>query len=131
MRLRCSRRNRKRSRSCEVSGTLPPDGALATQGFFNSADGTRLAFRAWPDSAATLTFAVVHGLGEHSGRYERFARGMARFQVATYAVDLRGHGNSAGQRGNVDCWVKGAEVAVTSVAWVEGEATGRVVPLCP
>ena len=108
---------------------MPPDGALASQGFFNSADGTRLAFRAWPDSAATLTFAVVHGLGEHSGRYERFARGMARFQVATYAVDLRGHGNSAGQRGHVDSWAQWTEDAATFVALVESQTKGEVIPL--
>ena len=83
---------------------MAPEGAIATQGLLNSADGTKLAFRAWPEPAAMLTFAVVHGLGEHSGRYERFARGMARYQMATYALDLRGHGNSAGQRGHVDSW---------------------------
>lgn len=108
---------------------MAPDGALATQGFLNSADGTRLAYRSWPEPAAKVTFAVVHGLGEHSGRYERFARGMARFQMATYAVDLRGHGNSAGQRGHVDSWSQWVDDAAAFVALVESQVTGEVVPL--
>ena len=36
-----------------------------------------LAYRAWPRAGADITFAVVHGLGEHAGRYGRFANGMA------------------------------------------------------
>src|SRR5260370_934413 len=94
----CSKRSRRRSRSSADSATLAPDTAAAAKGFINSPDGTRLAYRAWPVQDARLTLAVVHGLGEHSGRYERFARGMAEFGFATWAVDLRGHGESAGQR---------------------------------
>src|SRR5438132_1443844 len=37
------------------------------------------------------SFAVIHGLGEHSRRYERFAMGMARHGFATFAVDLLVH----------------------------------------
>src|SRR4051812_34446463 len=129
MRPRCSKRNRRRSRSCEGSGTLAPDSAVAAQGSINSADGTRLAFRAWPEPTAKITFAVVHGLGEHGGRYERFARGMARFQMATYAVDMRGHGNSAGQRGHVDSWSQWVDDAAAFVAYVESQTTGEVVPV--
>jgi alpha-beta hydrolase superfamily lysophospholipase len=108
---------------------LAPEGALAAQGVLASADGTRLAFRAWPERAAKITFAVVHGLGEHSGRYERFARGMAKFQMATYAVDLRGHGNSAGQRGHVDSWSQWVEDAAAFVGYVESQSESEVVPV--
>jgi len=108
---------------------LAPESAVAVQGLVNSADGIKLAFRAWPEPTAEITFAVVHGLGEHSGRYERFARGMARFQMATYAVDLRGHGNSPGQRGHVDSWSKWLDDTAAFVAYVETQTTGEVVPL--
>jgi alpha-beta hydrolase superfamily lysophospholipase len=108
---------------------LAAEGVLATQGSINSADGTRLAIRSWPEPAAKITFAVVHGLGEHSGRYERFAAGMARYQVATFAVDLRGHGNSAGQRGHVDSWSQWVDDAAAFVAHVESQTTGEVVPV--
>lgn len=108
---------------------MAPESALATEGFIKSSDGTRLAFRTWPVPGATIRFAVVHGLGEHSGRYERFARGMARFGMATSAVDLRGHGESAGKRGHVDSWTQWVEDASAFISHVESEASGEVVPL--
>ena len=111
------------------SVTLAPDGALAAKGFINSADGTRLAYRSWATSGARVTFAVVHGLGEHSGRYQRFADGMARHGMATYAIDLRGHGESDGRRGHVDSWSQWVEDSAAFVNHVESQASGEVVPL--
>jgi acylglycerol lipase len=108
---------------------LAPEGAQASRGSLTSSDGTRLAYRAWPLPGARISFAVVHGHGEHSGRYERFARGMAAHQMATYAVDLRGHGESAGQRGHVDSWSQWVDDAEAFVKRVENETTGEVVPL--
>ena len=108
---------------------MAPEGAQATKGFLNSADGTRLAYRAWPLEAPTLTFAVVHGHGEHSARYQRFAEGMARHGMATFAVDLRGHGESDGQRGHVDSWSQWVDDAAAFVGKVESETSGEVVPL--
>jgi acylglycerol lipase len=108
---------------------LAPESAEASKGSLTSPDGTRLAYRAWPVSDANLSFAVVHGHGEHSGRYERFARGMAARHLATYAVDLRGHGESAGQRGHVDAWSQWVDDAASFVKHVENETAGEVVPL--
>lgn len=71
----------------------------------------------------------MHGLGDHSGRYDRFARGMARFGMETYAVDLRGHGRSQGQRGHVDRWTQWIDDVAAFVSHVETEATGEVVPV--
>jgi len=111
---------------------LAPEGALTTEeGTFDSADGTKIAFRAWPITNAPITFAVVHGLGEHSGRYERFAHGMAEHAMSTYALDLRGHGKSAGQRGHVDSWREWVDDASAFVAHVQSHVAGEgeVVPL--
>lgn len=108
---------------------MTSEGAVATEGFISSADQTRLAFRTWPLSGATITLAVVHGLGEHSGRYERFALGMANFHMATYALDLRGHGKSEGRRGHVDSWSQWVDDAAAFVAHVESQVQGEVVPL--
>jgi alpha-beta hydrolase superfamily lysophospholipase len=69
-----------------------------------SADGLDLRLRHWRDDSITRrrTMVVIHGLGEHSGRYQRFARWFVQRGAHIYALDLRGHGLSGGQRGHAD-----------------------------
>ena len=98
-------------------------------GFIASADGAKIAYRAWPLAGAGITLAVTHGLGEHAGRYERFAQGMAKHGFGTFAVDLRGHGNSPGQRGHVDSWSQWTDDVSAFVAQVSALAGGEVVPV--
>jgi alpha-beta hydrolase superfamily lysophospholipase len=101
----------------------------AVAGSLESADGTKLAYRAWRTPGTAITFAVVHGLGEHSGRYARFAEAMAKHGMSTYALDLRGHGQSDGQRGHVDSWSQWTDDVSAFVKHVEGVAGGEVIPL--
>jgi alpha-beta hydrolase superfamily lysophospholipase len=108
---------------------LPAEGALAREGTIASADGTKLSYRAWPKAGAEVTFAVVHGLGDHARRYERFAQAMTRYGFGTFAVDLRGHGKSEGRRGHVDRWSRWTDDVAAFVTYVEGIAGGEVVPL--
>ena len=111
---------------------MPTDSSVTaapTEGFITSLDGTKLAYRHWPVAKPTLTFAVVHGLGEHSGRYDRFARGMARFGMSTYAVDLRGHGKSPGQRGHVDSWSQWVGDTAAFIRHVETQSDAEAVPV--
>ena len=56
--------------------------------------GLRLAYRTWEPPTSRATIVVVHGLGEHSGRYTEFAERMAGYGMSTFAMDLRGHGES-------------------------------------
>ena len=51
--------------------------------------------------AATL---IVHGLAEHSGRYERTGSLMAEAGIDTYAFDLQGFGASGGKRAYIERW---------------------------
>ncbi len=72
-----------------------------------AADGMTLFTRRWlPDEGRPLRahIAVIHGYGEHSGRYEPFAAWMTARGYAVHACDLRGHGHSPGKRGHVDRW---------------------------
>jgi alpha-beta hydrolase superfamily lysophospholipase len=48
--------------------------------------------------------AVVHGYGDHAGRYLHFMRWMGERGVAAMAVDLRGHGTSTGRHCVVRRW---------------------------
>lgn len=57
--------------------------------------------REWePDGPPRAVVALVHGLGEHSGRYERLATRFTDEGIAVSAIDLRGHGKSPGARGD-------------------------------
>ncbi len=65
-------------------------------------DGLALKLRLWPAAGAVRgTVQLVHGLGEHSGRYTHVAAALnaAGWHVAGH--DLRGHGESSGKRGRL------------------------------
>lgn len=70
---------------------------------FQTSDGLRLFTRAWePDHDASTMIVLVHGIAEHSGRYDEFARILNRDGYAIYALDHRGHGRSEGLRAHVE-----------------------------
>lgn len=68
-------------------------------------DGLTLLLRHWP---ALLTprprgiVCIVHGLGEHIGRYEHVAQNLNQAGWAVVGFDLRGHGKSDGARGAIN-----------------------------
>jgi len=67
--------------------------------WLGATDGRRLYWQAWlPDGQASAVAVVVHGVAEHSGRYEFLAGRLAAAGVAVYALDHRGHGRSDGPR---------------------------------
>jgi alpha-beta hydrolase superfamily lysophospholipase len=82
---------------------------VAREGTLTSRDSTRLTWRAWPVPQPLTAVAVVHGLGEHSGRYARLAEALNARGHAVWAVDLRGMGRSDGRRGHVDRWQQWVE----------------------
>jgi alpha-beta hydrolase superfamily lysophospholipase len=66
-----------------------------------SDDGTRLFLRRWqPRSPARAALLVVHGMAEHSLRYEPLALRAAAEGFETWAADARGHGLTADPRVN-------------------------------
>ncbi len=77
-------------------------------GFFQGAGGTKLFFQSWQstkDKKEIPTKAIlifVHGLGEHSGRYQYPVEFFVKKGYVLYAMDLRGHGKSGGDRGYAD-----------------------------
>src|ERR1700730_11544374 len=80
--------------------TIPPPYPSVCDGrTIRSADGVELAFYHWPaPPTPRATVALVHGLAEHSGRYEALARRLNAAGIELVAVDLRGHGYSPGRR---------------------------------
>jgi alpha-beta hydrolase superfamily lysophospholipase len=67
----------------------------------NALDGLKLHGRKWaPESTPGAMVCLVHGLGEHCGRYDHVAEALNGAGFALMAFDLRGHGLSEGKRGH-------------------------------
>jgi alpha-beta hydrolase superfamily lysophospholipase len=63
-------------------------------------DGLNLYAKEWkPDGAVKAVVALVHGLGEHIGRYDHVAEAFGKEGFAMVGFDQRGHGKSDGIRG--------------------------------
>lgn len=69
-----------------------------------TADGTALHVTDYlpaAPSAPAASIVLMHGLGEHSGRYQHVANFFCARGFAVRAYDHRGHGRSSGARGDV------------------------------
>lgn len=62
-------------------------------------DGQALRLHDWPLPHARDGVLIVHGLGEHAGRYDALARWFNALGYAVRSYDQRGHGESPGPRG--------------------------------
>lgn len=59
-------------------------------------------YRTWPTDAPKAVVMVIHGLAEHSQRYDHFAEALNKAGFSLYSMDLPGHGRSDGMRGHID-----------------------------
>lgn len=69
---------------------------------WKSSDGDSLYSQKWisGDSPKAI-IVIVHGLGEHIGRYHHVADYFIKMNISLYGFDLRGHGKSSGKRGHI------------------------------
>lgn len=72
------------------------------EGKFNAFDDTELFYTKDIVDCAKAVFVIVHGLCEHSGRYDYFTKRLNDFGYTVYRFDNRGHGKSGGERGYVE-----------------------------
>lgn len=89
----------------------------------DTADGLRLT--GWlrvPDGAPRGLVALVHGMGEHSRRYDHLAEYWAAHGFASAGFDMRGHGRSPGARGHTPSY----EALMDDVARFLARATAAV-----
>jgi len=69
-------------------------------GTFTASDGVKLATKMWtPDPSAPTKGAIilVHGYGEHLGRYQHVAAYFVQQGYSVHGMDSRGHGQSKGE----------------------------------
>jgi alpha-beta hydrolase superfamily lysophospholipase len=64
-------------------------------------DGINLHLARWePEGTPRAITYLIHGLGEHTMRYAHVADALNAAGIACWGIDLRGHGQSGGQRGH-------------------------------
>ena len=83
---------------------MPQHCSPSTLSPFTAADGENLALHEWPVAADTPLrglVVLVHGLGEHAGRYGAVAEQLNTWGFAVRGYDHYGHGESAGPRGGL------------------------------
>ena len=65
-------------------------------------DGLQLFGQSWqPEDKTRAVVCLVHGIGEHSGRYIHVADRLTKAGYAIFTFDLRGHGKSEGLCGHI------------------------------
>jgi alpha-beta hydrolase superfamily lysophospholipase len=75
------------------------------EGYFSSKDNTRLYWQSlFPDAAPTAVVGLVHGYGDHSGRYKATMEDLVGRGFGVLAFDYRGHGKADGRRGDCLKW---------------------------
>lgn len=81
-----------------------------------SFDGLELYTQGWlHDDEPKAVICLVHGLGEHSGRYEHVAQYLTDHRYSVLSFDLRGHGKSGGDRGHspsVEAFLKDIDLLI-------------------
>ena len=92
------------------------------------------------DPGAPKGIGILHGLGDHAGRYIPIGAALGARGFAAQAIDLPGHGTSYGKRGHVDswdeyrsavtAWMDRAKAAVPTRRWsLLGQSMGAFVVL--
>jgi alpha-beta hydrolase superfamily lysophospholipase len=92
-------------------------------------DGTPILVRRWPAADPWAHLLLVHGVAEHSGRYDRTGGLFAAAGIDVTSFDLRGHGSSGGRRGDVERWTDFLDDIEERLAVVRSAAGDRPVVL--
>lgn len=89
--------------------------------------GTELV-REWvPDGERKAYLVLVHGLAEHSGRYERTGSLLAEAGFHVRGFDLIGAGGSGGRRWHIESWVRYHDQVQTHLDWARSHGAPVVL----
>jgi len=88
-------------------------------------DQAKIVGYSWDLDNPKSVVCIIHGIGEHAGRYDRMAMKMNENGLAVLSMDLRGHGVSSGKRGHcaprlsvfsdIDCLLQEAQRRYPSI----------------
>ena len=98
------------------------------EGSFKGVRNANIYQQAWlPDEEAKAVVLVVHGLGEHSGRYMNVVNAVVPRGYAVYALDHIGHGKSEGGREVVERFEDYTDTLTIYLARVKDQEAGKPV----
>ena len=66
----------------------------------SASDGINLFMRNHSVKNSNKVILLIHGLGEHSGRYLNLIQDFNDNNISVFTIDIRGHGKSEGKRGH-------------------------------
>ena len=66
----------------------------------SASDGINLFIRNHSVKNSNKVILLLHGLGEHSGRYLNLIKDFNNNNISVFTIDIRGHGKSEGKRGH-------------------------------
>ena len=100
------------------------------EGRFKGEGGLEIYWQAWlSDGEPRAVIVLAHGASEHSGRYAWTGEQLNARGYAVYAIDHRGHGQSAGSRAVIDRMHNAVEDLHTLVERAQGAHPGRPLVL--
>jgi len=76
-----------------------------SEGTYSGKGNARIAYKGWEADKPKGILVIIHGIGEHSGRYNRIVDALGGKRISVFALDLRGHGKSQGDKGHIDSFL--------------------------
>jgi len=98
------------------------------EGTFKGARNLNIYYQGWlPVREAKAVLFIVHGLGEHSGRYRNVFNHFVPLGYAAYGFDLPGHGKSEGGREEVQSFEDYTSTLTTFYNMVKAWQAGKPI----
>jgi len=98
------------------------------EGHFKGVRNANIYYQAWlPDGNTNAVLLLVHGLGEHCGRYMNVVNHFVPLGYALYGFDQIGHGKSEGTREAVDRFTDYTDTLRIYCGMVKGRQTGKPI----
>ena len=100
------------------------------ESYFSSQKKYRLYYQYWEKTNPQGILVFVHGLNEHSGRYQNPIHYFEKKPYSLYLFDLRGHGRSDGVRSHVEKFEDYIEDLKSFLMLINKNATSKAIPVC-